>query len=180
MPLEKLLNHFFYNKFVVQNCSKKVANCILYIRRSSNGLGRGDVQPNVRFKSHLASQSSLTKRTGMLIKNECEHGRLLLRQAESLKGNWILIKNTEKGSFSVCFHLNRFEGEASADKGWVTLCGYVSQQRYSGNRDLGQYPNWWRKRSVKSWRQKRCWFKSSLAHHILNGVDYSTSLIFFI
>ena len=87
MTLEKLLNHFFYNKFVVQNCSKKVANCILYIRRSSNGLGRGDVQPNVRFKSHLASQSSLTKRTGMLIKNECEHGRLLLRQAESLKGN---------------------------------------------------------------------------------------------
>ena len=33
------------------------------------------------------AKSSLTKRTGMLIKNECEHGRLLLRQAESLKGN---------------------------------------------------------------------------------------------
>ena len=27
-----------------------------YIRRSSKGLGRGDVQPNVWFKSHLASQ----------------------------------------------------------------------------------------------------------------------------
>ena len=48
------------------------------IRRSSNGLGRGDVQPNMWFKSHLASQSGLTKRTGMLIKNECEHGRLPL------------------------------------------------------------------------------------------------------
>ena len=29
------------------------------IRRSSNGLGRGDVQPNMWFKSHLASQLNM-------------------------------------------------------------------------------------------------------------------------
>ena len=34
---------------------------VIYIRRSSNGLGRGDVQPNVRFKSHLASQTRSLK-----------------------------------------------------------------------------------------------------------------------
>ena len=31
------------------------------IRRSSNGLGRGDVQPNMWFKSHLASQTRSLK-----------------------------------------------------------------------------------------------------------------------
>ena len=33
----------------------------LYIRQSSNGLGRGDVQPNVWFESRLASQGSRRK-----------------------------------------------------------------------------------------------------------------------
>ena len=59
MPLEKLLRHSFYNKFAVQNCSKEVANRIVYIRRSSNGLGRGDVQLNVWFESHPASQLNM-------------------------------------------------------------------------------------------------------------------------
>lgn len=38
------------------NPSSRANREIEYIRRSSNGLGRGDVQPNVWFKSHLASQ----------------------------------------------------------------------------------------------------------------------------
>ena len=55
------------------------------IRRSSNGLGRGDVQPNMWFKSHLASQTRS------------------LKGAEAKQRN----KRQTRGSFSVCFHLNR-------------------------------------------------------------------------
>ena len=89
------------------------------IRRSSNSIGRRLVLPNVGSNPTWRAKSSLTKRTGMLIKNECEHGRLLLRQARSLKGAEAKQRNKRqtRGSFSVCFHLNRVNGEASADKG---------------------------------------------------------------
>ena len=83
MPLEKLLRHSFYNKFAVQNCSEEVANRILYIRRSSNGLGRGDVQPNVRFKSHLASQLNMGRYPVAGSGPDCKSGALQLGWFES-------------------------------------------------------------------------------------------------
>ena len=74
MHSEKLLRHSFYNKFAVQNCSEEVANRILYIRRSSNGLGRGDVQPNVWFESHLASQLNMGQYSVTGITPDCKSG----------------------------------------------------------------------------------------------------------
>ena len=44
------------------------------IRRSSNGLGRGDVQPNVRFKSHLASQLNMGQYSVIGIAPDCKFG----------------------------------------------------------------------------------------------------------
>ena len=64
------------------------------IRQSSNGLGRGDVQPNVWFESRLASQTRS------------------LKGAEAKQRN----KRQTRGSLRL-LSPNRFKGEASADKG---------------------------------------------------------------
>ena len=93
MPLEKLLRHSFYNKFAVQNCSKEVANRIQYIRQSSNGLGRGDVQPNVWFESRLASQTRSLKGAEAKQRNKRQtRGSLRLLSPNCLREKLRLIK----------------------------------------------------------------------------------------
>ena len=65
----------------------------LYIRQSSNGLGHGvallDVGSNPAWRAR--------DQGGRSNRGETEHQ----------------LKNTEKRSFSVCFHLNRIYGEAA-------------------------------------------------------------------
>ena len=76
-----------------ENRKYRPPGVIKYIRRSSNGLGRGDVQPNVRFKSHLASQARSLKGAEAKQRNKRQtRGSLRLLSPNRLREKLRLIK----------------------------------------------------------------------------------------
>ena len=76
-----------------ENRKYRPPRVIKYIRQSSNGLGHGDVQPNVWFESLLASQTRSLKGAEAKQRNKRQtRGSLRLLSPNRLREKLRLIK----------------------------------------------------------------------------------------